>query len=109
MLSTLPDPLIETLIGQAFPALTQRTVTTLPILLRQITEIRRTGVSYDREEHATGICAVGRVVPTPDGGYAAVSVPLPAQRFYGHEQHLADALSDACADMQLALEAQAAG
>jgi DNA-binding IclR family transcriptional regulator len=93
----------------ALPARTQRTITTLPALLRQITEIRRTGISYDREEHTTGICAVGRVVPTPDGGYAAVSVPLPAQRFYGHEQHLAGALSDACLQMQLALEAQAFG
>ena len=74
-------------------------------LLRQITEIRRTGISYDREEHAIGICAVGRVVPTPDGGFASVSVPQPAQRFYGHEQHLADALSAACQDMQLALAA----
>jgi len=31
------------------------------------------------------------------------------QRFYGHEQHMADALSAACLDMQLALEAQAVG
>jgi DNA-binding IclR family transcriptional regulator len=105
ILATLPDPLIEALIGQRFPSLTERTITTLPGLLGQIAEIRRTGVSYDREEHSTGICAVGRIVPTPDGGYAAVSVPLPTQRFYGHEQHLADALTDACQDMQLALEA----
>jgi DNA-binding IclR family transcriptional regulator len=107
MLATLPDPLIETLIGAAFPALTDRTITTLPVLLEQIAQIRATGVSYDREEHTTGICAVGRVVPTPDGGYAAVSVPLPAQRFYGHERRLAEALSGACQQMQAALEAQA--
>lgn len=109
MLSTLPDPLIENLIGRTFAARTEATITTLPALLHQVTEIRRTGVSYDREEHATGICAVGRVVPTPDGGYAAVSVALPAQRFYGHEQRLADALADACLNMQLALKAQAGG
>ncbi len=109
MLSTLPDPLIENLIGRVFPARTERTITTLSALLAQLNEIRRTGVSYDREEHATGICAVGRVVPTPDGGYAAVSVPLPAQRFYGRERQLADALSDPCLDMQMALETQAAG
>jgi DNA-binding IclR family transcriptional regulator len=109
MLATLPDPLIETLIGPAFPALTDRTITTLPVLIGRIAEIRATGVSHDREEHTTGICAVGRVVPTPDGGYAAVSVPLPAQRFYGHESRLAEALGDACREMQAALETQAAG
>lgn len=109
MLATLPDPLIESLIGRSFAALTDRTITTLPALLGQIAEIRATGVAYDREEHTTGICAVGRVVPTPDGGYAAVSVPLPAQRFYGHEQRLAGALDDAGRDMQAILAAQAAG
>jgi DNA-binding IclR family transcriptional regulator len=107
MLATLPDPLIETLIGRTFPALTDQTITTIAALLGQIADIRATGVSYDREEHTTGICAVGRVVPTPDGGYAAVSVPLPTQRFYGHEQRLAEALSAACLDMQAALAAQA--
>jgi DNA-binding IclR family transcriptional regulator len=109
MLATLPDPLIEALTGRSFPALTDRTITTLPALLGQIAEIRATGVAYDREEHTTGICAVGRVVPTPDGGYAAVSVPLPAQRFYGHERRLAEALSDACREMQAVLAAQAVG
>ena len=109
ILATLPDPLIEALIGRDFPALTERTITALPALLEQIAEIRGTGVSCDREEHTMGICAVGRVVPTPDGGFAAVSVPLPAQRFYGNERRLGDALTEACLEMQSVLEAQATG
>jgi DNA-binding IclR family transcriptional regulator len=109
MLATLPDPLIEPLIGRNFPALTDKTVTTLPALLEQMAEIRTSGVAYDREEHTAGICAAGRVVPTPDGGYAAVSIPLPAQRFYGNEQRIAEALGGACLVMQAALTAQAAG
>jgi DNA-binding IclR family transcriptional regulator len=109
MLATLPDPLIESLIGTSFPALTDRTITTIPALLEQVAEIRAVGASYDREEHTIGICAAGRVVPTPDGGFAAVSIPLPAQRFYGNERHLAGALSDACRVMQAALATQAGG
>jgi DNA-binding IclR family transcriptional regulator len=81
----------------------------LPALLGQLTEIRAAGVAYDREEHTTGICAVGSVVPAPDGGYAAVSIPLPAQRFYGNEKGLAEALGAACRAMQLALASQAGG
>jgi len=107
MLATLPDPLIESLIGTAFPALTERTITTIAPLLEQVAEIRTTGISYDREEHTMGICAAGRVVSTPDGGFAAVSIPLPAQRFYGNELHLAEALSEACGVMQAALATQA--
>jgi DNA-binding IclR family transcriptional regulator len=107
LLATLPDPLIEPLIGNSFEPLTSRTITTRPALLGQLTEIRASGAAYDREEHTAGICAVGRVVPTPDGGFAAVSIPLPAQRFYGNEKTLADALGQACQVMQLALAAQA--
>jgi DNA-binding IclR family transcriptional regulator len=109
MLATLPDPFIETIIGGSFPALTDNTITTLPVLLEEIAGIRASGISYDREEHSTGICAVGHVVPTPDGGYAAVSIPLPAQRFYGNEQHIAEALRDTCRVMHAALAARAAG
>lgn len=109
MLATLPDPLIESLVGTSYPALTDRTITTAPVLLEQVAEIRATGVSYDREEHTMGICAAGRVIPTPDGGFAAVSIPLPAQRFYGNERHLAEALGDACQVMQAALATQASG
>jgi hypothetical protein len=30
----------------------------------------------------------------PTGGWLAVSIPVPAQRFYGNEEHLALALSE---------------
>jgi DNA-binding IclR family transcriptional regulator len=109
MLATLPDPFVETIIGRSFPALTDKTITTLPALLEQIGGIRASGISYDREEHTTGICAAGCAVPTPDGGYTAVSVPLPAQRFYGNEQRIAEALRAACQVMQAALAAPAVG
>ena len=38
-----------------------------------------------------------------------VVLALPAIRFYGNEKHLAEALSDACRDMQLALASQSGG
>src|SRR5580693_8377449 len=46
----------------------------------------------DREEHSEGICAVGTVIRGLTGLSVAVSVPMPAQRFYGREQMLHDAL-----------------
>jgi DNA-binding IclR family transcriptional regulator len=49
-------------------------------------------VAYDREENSEGICAVGMVLSGLSGAALAVSVPLPAQRFYGHEPLLRDAL-----------------
>lgn len=58
-------------------------------LARELDRVREDGIAYDREEHAEGICAVGTVLP---GLAVAVSVPLPAQRFYGREAELRDAL-----------------
>lgn len=49
-------------------------------------------MAYDREENSEGICAVGVVLRGLSGAALAVSVPLPAQRFYGREPLLRDAL-----------------
>ncbi len=50
-------------------------------LLRELTEIRRAGVAYDREEHSEGICALGVDIGRPNGIPAAISIPVPAHRF----------------------------
>ena len=50
-------------------------------MLRELTEIRRVGVAYDREEHSEGICAVGVDIGRPNGIPAAISIPVPAHRF----------------------------
>ena len=66
--------------------------------------MRTTGVGFDREEHATGICAVARPLPRPTGG-PLVTVPLPAQRFYGNERVLVSALVSACVEIETMLSA----
>ena len=48
--------------------------------------VRKTGVAIDREEHALGICAAGVVTRDPVGNIVAISVPVPAQRFYKHQR-----------------------
>lgn len=62
----------------------------------QIEHIRVEGVAYDREEHTAGICAVGVALHDPMGSLAAVTIPLPSARFYGHEQELAATLLQTC-------------
>jgi DNA-binding IclR family transcriptional regulator len=80
---------VRRLLGPTLRAFTPSTVTDLHALEAELDAIRAgDGVAFDREEHTEGICAVGAALPTPDGGWAAISVPLPAPRFYGHEQRL---------------------
>lgn len=73
-------------------ALTPRTITDPDALALELEQVRAEGVAYDREEHSEGICAVGVALRGVAGVTVAVSVPLPAQRFYGREHSLRDAL-----------------
>ena len=74
--------------------LTANTITTPAALRKELERIQAEGVAYDREEQTEGICAVGAVLERRDRAMVAVSVPVPAQRFYGRESELAQALLD---------------
>ncbi len=91
MLASLtPDQLARALPSRLVP-LTGSTVTTPAALRKDLERIRREGVAYDREEQTDGVCAVGAALRVDDE-LVAVSVPVPAQRFYGREEVLARAL-----------------
>ena len=72
--------------------LTNNTITTQAALRKELERIRADGVAYDREEQTEGVCAVGAVLPGVSEQLVAVSVPVPAQRFYRRESELAEAL-----------------
>lgn len=74
------------------PRLTEHTITDHEALALELERVRAGGIAYDREEHSEGICAVGTVIRGLTGLSVAVSVPMPAQRFYGREQMLHDSL-----------------
>jgi DNA-binding IclR family transcriptional regulator len=82
--------------AQAVPSrlarLTANTITTPAALRKELDRIRTEGIAYDREEQTEGICAVGAVLKGVTDQTVAVSVPVPAQRFYRRESELAQAL-----------------
>jgi DNA-binding IclR family transcriptional regulator len=80
-------------------------VTTCESLLAELDRVRATGVAFDREEHTIGICAVGTVIRDPHGQLAAITVPLPAQRFYGNEERLVAALLKGAREIERSLGA----
>ena len=73
-------------------ALTPNTITTWERLEREIAAVRRTGLAFDREENSLGICAVAMSIRSPSGEIAALSVPVPTQRFKVDEARLSAAL-----------------
>lgn len=87
-LAGLDDAAIERLIGTSYEQRTPRTLTRLDDLLQDLKNVRKTGVAIDREEHTFGICAAGVVTRDPVGNMVAISVPVPAQRFYKNQRQI---------------------
>ncbi len=64
---------------QPLAALTPTTVSNPERLARELQDIRRAGLSYDREESTAGLVCVAAPVMAPDGvARAALSVSMPA-------------------------------
>jgi DNA-binding IclR family transcriptional regulator len=83
---------VERLLPAKLERMTPNTIVSRAALIDELERIRVDRVAYDREEHTAGICAVGTVVATAEGPLAAVTVPLPTQRFDGNEKALTAAL-----------------
>jgi DNA-binding IclR family transcriptional regulator len=73
-------------------------------LLRELEEVRRTGVGYDREEHHAGICSTGVAITDIDGSVASIAVPMPAARFYADGEAVSATLLRVRDEIQIALQ-----
>jgi DNA-binding IclR family transcriptional regulator len=78
---------------------TDATITVRAELVEELDRVRESKVAFDREEHTTGISAAGIAIRDPFGALAAISVPMPTQRFEGRECEIAEALRDARRDI----------
>lgn len=76
----------------ALTRLTAATITDRSVLEAELALTRARGYALDREEYNERICAVGIFVGLAAGVPTAVSVPLPAHRFYGREQDIGQML-----------------
>jgi DNA-binding IclR family transcriptional regulator len=97
LLAALPEERAAALLPKRLPRLTPRTIVSRDELLGELRKVRREGVALDREEHTEGICAAGAAVLDATGAVAAISVPVPAQRFAGREGELSKGVREAAA------------
>ena len=89
LLAALPVERALGLLPARLARSTPNTITSRAGLLAELEVVRREGVAFDREEHTLGISAVGAAVLDGAGPAAAISVPVPTQRFLGEEPRLA--------------------
>ncbi|PZQ50174.1 MAG: IclR family transcriptional regulator [Rhodovulum sulfidophilum] len=92
MLSLLDDDRIAALLPEPLARLTPLTLTTLDALRKELDAVRREGFSYDREEHALGVCAIGAPINVPGLPPHAISAVMPATRFEARLPELKEAL-----------------
>ncbi|MFL5841963.1 MAG: IclR family transcriptional regulator [Thermoleophilaceae bacterium] len=92
ILAALPPAAVAEVLPSRLERFTENTITRRADLTRELDTIRETGVGFDREEHTHGICAGGIAVSDAFGQLAALSVPMPAQRFRGRETEIAEEL-----------------
>ena len=96
ILGSLPKLEVESLLPEQLTKYTDKTITNRDELIKELEVVRKEGVAFTREEHIDGICAVGAVVFDSMRNLSAISIPLPATRFYGKEEKLATALLKTC-------------
>ncbi|OMC47043.1 IclR family transcriptional regulator [Mycobacterium sp. IS-2888] len=87
-LAALDDADAESLIARFDPVVAEG-------LRREISEIRGTGIAFDRGEHTPGISAAAIARRTMGDIVVAISVPAPTERFLEKEQRIVDALRTA--------------
>lgn len=92
LLAALPEARASELLPSRLERFTANTIVSRAKLLAELEEVRASGVAVDREEHTEGICAVGAAILANDEAVAAISVPLPVQRFHGREKELTTAV-----------------
>lgn len=95
LLAALPAETAEALLPSKLPRLTPQTIVARKTLHEELDRVRAAGLAFDREEHTLGICAVGAAVIAGGDSVAAISVPVPAQRFGQVEANVVAALEDA--------------
>jgi DNA-binding IclR family transcriptional regulator len=95
-LAAMPDEQASALLPARLPALTAHTITARKDLRAELDRIRAERIAYDHEEHTIGISAVGAIIRDPYGPVAAISIPVPTQRFAGNAPEIASALLQAC-------------
>jgi IclR family transcriptional regulator, acetate operon repressor len=92
LLAQLDPEAVTRLLPARLERLTGRTTTSRAALLRELQQVRRTGIAYDLEEVTPGICAAAIALQEPMGNLVAISVAAPTQRFQAGREAITEVL-----------------
>lgn len=72
----------------------------LTALLAELAVVRKSGLAYDLDEHASGVSAIGFAFRDWNGDLHAISVPIPSTRFAASKKAIETALLNTSANVQ---------
>ncbi|MFC4949823.1 IclR family transcriptional regulator [Pseudonocardia sp. GCM10023141] len=86
ILAFSPEETVEQMIATGLPAATSNTITSPELLRRQLSEIARIGVAFDREEGTVGVRCVAALILDANGeSIAAISITAPRTKFHAKD------------------------
>jgi IclR family transcriptional regulator, acetate operon repressor len=85
--------------GMQLRQLTPHTITKKSALIKELAEIRRAGLSFDREEFQLGVTCVSAPIWSGDGVAACITVSSPTNRFEVTEKEVISALLDVTSEL----------
>jgi IclR family KDG regulon transcriptional repressor len=81
---------------QDLSAFTPNTITSKIELVQELEQVHKQGYAFDKEEVLPGLCSVSAPIFDLDGKViASISLVVPANRFYSHQEHYAAIISKA--------------
>jgi DNA-binding IclR family transcriptional regulator len=107
ILAILPTERREALLPKRLKRYTAATITDAGALRTVLTEVERTGVAFDLEEHSVGICAAGIGFIDQSGRVFSLSCPVPSGRFAGSRAEITRLLKKTLAELPAALGTRA--
>jgi len=102
LLAALAQEDLTKLYAGGMDMMTAHTMENMEELTDELNQVRKDGYASDKEEHSRGICAVSAAIRTDERRAAAVSIPVPAQRFYDDEDKYVSAVLECCRDINAA-------
>ena len=96
LLSILPEQEVKKMLPARLRTYTPQTLSSRAALLRQLSDIRRSGLAVVRDEYTPGISGIAGVVYDIDGSVASIGIPVPSVRFDRTEKKLGRALLLSC-------------
>jgi DNA-binding IclR family transcriptional regulator len=100
VLALLDDEAVDDLLPRTLHRFTSRTKTTRSQIMRDLEEVRRTGIAFDEDEHTLGVTAAAIGARDPFGSVFALSIPAPTQRFQEERDAVVETLLDAKHQLQ---------